>query len=95
MVQNPPVALIDKQQLAQTLGTVINNSDFTFFLKKIEIQQPATGQQFWSASEGNAGIYIVLSGRVRLVDSDRQLITTLNQGDSFGESTIFDWEKLL
>ena len=95
MVQNPPVALIDKQQLAQTLGTVINNSDFTFCLKNLRIQQPATGQQFWSATEGNAGVYIVLSGRVRLVDSDRQLITTLNQGDSFGESTIFDKASFL
>ena len=95
MVQNPPVASIDKQQLVQTLGTTIDDSDFTFCLKNIEILQPATGQQFWSASEGNAGVYIVLSGRVRLVDSDRQLITTLNQGDSFGESTIFDKASFL
>ena len=95
MVQNSSAVLIDRQQLSQILGTKIDDSDFTFCLKNLEITRPDAGQQFWQTRESNAGIYIVLSGKVRLVDSDRALIATLNQGDSFGESTIFDEASFL
>lgn len=89
MMQNSPTAFIDRQQLAKILGTVINDADFTFCLENIEIQQPDVGQQFWQTTESNSGVYIVLSGKVRLVMRDRQLLTTLNKGDSWGENTLF------
>ena len=89
MVQDPPTVSIDKQQLAKILGTTVSDSVLIFCLKNLKIQHPNTGKQFWQASKDNAGIYIVLSGKVRLVDSDRQLIMSLNPGDSWGESTLF------
>jgi HlyB family type I secretion system ABC transporter len=94
MIQNSLVS-IDKQQLTQILGTAIADSDYTFCLKNLEIQRPNASKEFWQGRESKAGVYVVLSGKVRLVDSDRQLIVTLNQGDSFGESTIFDEASFL
>ncbi|MEM7595525.1 MAG: ABC transporter transmembrane domain-containing protein, partial [Cyanobacteria bacterium P01_A01_bin.83] len=89
MVQDTFPTTIDREQLCQTLGTTLNDTDFVFCLKNLEIKQPVAGQQFWSADKSDAGVYVVLSGKVRLVDSDRTLVTTLNQGDSWGENTIF------
>jgi hypothetical protein len=89
MVQNSPAVSLDRQQLAQILGKTVNDSDFIFCLKNLEIQSPNAGQQFWQAADNAPGIYIILSGKVRLVDKDRQLIVTLNQGDTFGEDTLF------
>lgn len=88
MVQMP-VASVDKQQLTQILGTILDESDFKLIVKNIEIRHPDAGQQIWQATEDAAGIYIVLTGKVRLVDGDRQLVETLNQGDAFGENTLF------
>lgn len=89
MVQNSPAVSIERQQLAQTLGTMVKDYDWTFCLKNIEIRYPSAGQQFWQAAEDDPGLYIILSGKVRLVNSDRELVTTLNQGDSWGENTLF------
>ena len=89
MVQNLPAVLVDKQQLAGILGTEFDDRNFTFCLENLEVKHPDAGQQFWHSRENEAGIYIVLSGKVRLVDSDRALIATLNEGDSFGEDTLF------
>ncbi len=89
MVQNSSFVSVDRQQLDKTLGTVIKDSDYTFCLKNLEIRHPGAGQQFWESSEDNRGIFIILSGKVRLVDRDRELVATLNPGDSFGENTLF------
>jgi HlyB family type I secretion system ABC transporter len=88
MVQNSFVP-IDREQLAQILGTVPENSDFIFCLKNLEIQRPDPGQKFWQSSSVSSGVYIVLAGKVRLVNEDKELVETLNPGDCFGENTIF------
>ena len=95
MVQDTFTAAIDRERLCQTLGTTLNDADFVFCLKNLETKQPIAGQQFWSTTESDAGVYVVLSGKVRLVDSDRALITTLNQGDSWGENTLFPEASLI
>ena len=88
MVQKVSAVSIDKQQLNNVLGTTISDRDFTFCLDNLAVKHPETGQQFWQ-SKDDAGIYIVLSGKVRLVDSDRELIATINQGGCFAENTLF------
>ena len=94
MVQNTFTSELDREQLCQTLGTTLNDTDFVFCLKNIEIEQPVAGQQFWSTDD-TAGVCIVLSGKVRLVNRDRALITTLEEGDTWGESTIFPTASFL
>ena len=89
MIPNLSAVSMNMQQLSQALGTVLNDRDFAFCLKNIEIKHPEAGQQFWYSQENEAGIYIVLSGKVRLVDSDRALIATINEGDAFAEDTLF------
>ncbi|BAZ15616.1 cyclic nucleotide-regulated ABC bacteriocin/lantibiotic exporter [Calothrix sp. NIES-4071] len=46
-------------------------------------------KQFWQLRDGEKGIYIVLTGKVRFLDDFENLITTLSVGASFGEATLF------
>lgn len=89
MIKDFQIEFVDIQQLGQTLGLAITDSDFNHCLKKIDIQQPLAGKEFWQTAEAQPGIYIVITGKVRLVDGNQELLITLDKGDSFGENTLF------
>jgi len=86
MVQNssPPIS---SQQLAKALGASEQECDR--YLKHAQIQTPDAGKQFWQSIESEPGIYIVITGKVRLLDRTDNLLATLEPGASFGESTLF------
>jgi ATP-binding cassette, subfamily B, bacterial HlyB/CyaB len=75
------------QQLVDIFGESFGDREMKQCLTALEIVQPPPGKQFWQAT--NAGVYVVLSGKVRLLDSTGNLITTLATGASFGEQTLF------
>ncbi len=76
------------EQITAILGQ-LTKQELADCLKALEIQTPAPGKQFWQSSQANAGIYIITTGKVRLLDNADNLITTLREGDSFGELTLF------
>ncbi|ACK68876.1 cyclic nucleotide-regulated ABC bacteriocin/lantibiotic exporter [Gloeothece citriformis PCC 7424] len=88
MVQNTTDTLISHQQLQQTLGYAIKAADYAKYLKQIKILEPKVGR-FWQTENAEAGIYIILTGKVRLINSEGDLMTTLEEGASFGECTFF------
>lgn len=45
--------------------------------------------KFWQGTDAESGIYIVMAGKVRLLDGAGDLIATLEVGESFGEFTLF------
>ena len=80
------------QQISNTLGQKLSDQELEYCLAGVEILKPPMARQFWQATEANYGIYIVLGGKVRLLDSCENLITTLTTGSSFGEMTLFPKE---
>lgn len=88
MVQNSS-ALVSSQQLAKILGQVLPEPELHRCLKQIKVQEPAAGKHFWQATDAEPGVYIVIGGKVRLLDSTDNLFVTLEAGASFGESTLF------
>ncbi|MBE9181634.1 peptidase domain-containing ABC transporter [Oculatella sp. LEGE 06141] len=76
------------QLLAQTLGQALSVQDCSTYTHHVEIIQPAAGKRFWQ-SDAAPGIYIVLSGKVRLLDANDELLASLEVGESFGELTLF------
>ncbi|MEQ9549530.1 MAG: peptidase domain-containing ABC transporter [Coleofasciculus sp. G3-WIS-01] len=86
MVQTPP--RISRQHLSDCLGHDFSESQFTNCLKQIKILEPKLGQ-FWQSDQSEAGIYLIITGKVRLIDANGELITTLKPGDTFGEVTFF------
>jgi ATP-binding cassette subfamily B protein len=77
------------QQLAQTLGQTLSEQELSNCCKQIEILEPSAGKRFWQAADAIAGIYIVLAGKVRLLDRTDKLIASVSAGASFGELTLF------
>ena len=86
MVQN--ISKISRQQISHVLGYSFSESEFSDYLQQIKIIKPKVGK-FWQTEEAEAGIYIVLQGKVRLIDSSNELIANLLIGESFGEATFF------
>ncbi|MBC1219763.1 peptidase domain-containing ABC transporter [Nostoc sp. UCD121] len=77
------------EQITQVLGKSLSKEELDTCLGGLKIVEPQIAKQFWQATTTDTGIYIVLSGKVRLLDSSNNLITTLFSGSSFGELTLF------
>ncbi|MGD1805607.1 peptidase domain-containing ABC transporter [Dapis sp. BLCC M126] len=88
MVQNAPTPALTQGQLTDVLGYSLSEKKIENCLKTLEYLTPKVGQ-FWQAEGGESGIYIIIAGKVRLLDEAGELITTLNAGVTFGECTLF------
>ncbi|MCC5608962.1 peptidase domain-containing ABC transporter [Nostoc sp. CHAB 5834] len=90
-----PSAFLQKlldQQITLILGEKLSEQEIASCLKLAEIFEPPVAKQFWLTTAANPGIYIVLAGKVRVLDNEENLITTLSAGSSFGEATLFPQE---
>ncbi|MEO0968391.1 MAG: peptidase domain-containing ABC transporter [Cyanobacteria bacterium J06639_18] len=81
------------EYIAKTLGEALSEKELKKCLQSVEIIEPAVATLFWQSRLVEAGIYIVLEGKVRLLDEADNLISTLESGSSFGEATLFDATK--
>ena len=75
--------------ITQVLGAEIVGADTDQIQAQVELLTIPPGQSFWQSATGNPGIYIMITGKVRLFDLDDQRIATLTVGDSFGHSSVF------
>lgn len=80
--------------LNHIFGETLSESHFQQFLSQIQDITPKVGK-FWQSSTSKAGIYIIIAGKVRLLDTDDELIATLGTGEFFGELTLFPEENFL
>ncbi|MFM2064311.1 MAG: hypothetical protein RLZZ507_3982, partial [Cyanobacteriota bacterium] len=80
-------------QITQALGESLSKPDLESCIQALEIIQPPIAKQFWQSATAAPGIYLVLAGKVRLLDGENNLITTLSSGSSFGELTLFPEQK--
>jgi ATP-binding cassette subfamily B protein len=80
--------------LNRIFGETLSESHFQQCLSQIQSITPKVGK-FWQSSTSKAGIYIIILGKVRLLDTDDELIATLGTGEFFGELTLFPEENFL
>lgn len=80
------------QQLAQIRGQALSEQELSSYFKQTEILQPAAGKQFWQSDQASPGVYIVVTGKVRLLHNDDNLLASLEAGEAFGERTLFPQE---
>ena len=86
MVQH--LSKISCQQISDVLGHNFSESEFFNCLQQIKTIKPKVGK-FWQTEGAEAGVFLVVEGKVRLIDSSDELITNLTVGESFGEATFF------
>lgn len=77
-----------EQFIEQTFTGAFPPSEIAQCCQAMQCLEPAPGALFWQA-ENNAGLYIVLAGKARLLDREHNLIETLEPGASFGAATLF------
>jgi HlyB family type I secretion system ABC transporter len=86
-------SVLSQQELGQmltiTLGETLSETELARCVASAEIVEPPVAKQFWQTTDTPAGIYIILAGKVRLLDNAENLIATLEAGLSFGEATLF------
>ncbi len=70
-------------------GEDIAATDLNNCLREVAIAEPPASRQFWEMTAASPGIYLVLRGKVRLLDTSDDLIATLTAGATFGEATLF------
>ncbi len=83
------------QKIIATLGESLTEQDIQSCLKKIEIIEPKVAKLFWRSPEAKPGIFIVLAGKVRLLDDSDNLIATVSCGEYFGEQSLFNEQNFL
>jgi hypothetical protein len=76
MVQNAATATIPESYLIPALGIEIARSDLTEIQSHAQLFSIDPGTTFWQSGSENTGIYIVLTGKIRLFDrkDDRLII---------------------
>ncbi|MEH2245621.1 peptidase domain-containing ABC transporter [Nostoc sp.] len=88
MAQDISAQLVTLQQFNNTLGYSLSTEEFQHCLQQVKFINPKVGK-FWQGTDVESGIYIAIAGKVRLLSSADEFITTLEAGDSFGEFTLF------
>ena len=80
------------QHLAKSLGQPLSEQELSNCCKQIEIKEPSAGKPFWQTADATVSIYIILAGKVRLLDRTDNLIASVGVGASKGELTLFPEE---
>ncbi|MEW6498922.1 MAG: peptidase domain-containing ABC transporter, partial [Cyanobacteriota bacterium] len=88
MEENSSEPLISLELLSNILGYSLSQAEFQRCIKQAKSLTPKVGK-FWQGTDVEAGIYIVVVGKVRLLDDADELIATLEAGKLFGEFTLF------
>lgn len=73
--------------------TSLTPKEYQYCLNNARVLDPDLGK-LWTIEDIAAGLYIILAGKVRLLDPDDEPIESLGAGQYFGEYTCFPGEDL-
>ncbi|MGB8700551.1 MAG: cysteine peptidase family C39 domain-containing protein [Thermosynechococcaceae cyanobacterium] len=77
------------QHVRTAFGETLSDRELTDCLKAIDLVEPSLGQRLWDNQSPAAGVYIILSGKARLIDQTGDLAGSLWPGETFGETALF------
>ncbi|NJO42909.1 MAG: ATP-binding cassette domain-containing protein [Cyanobacteria bacterium CRU_2_1] len=92
MSQTPSTPVVSIQALKTIFGNSFADRELVRLQQQIQIIKPSSGKLFWQSWNTQPGIYIILFGKVRLVDPDQNLLTSIEAGAAFGEISLFPQE---
>ncbi len=82
-------------KITSVLGENISDKELRSCLEAAETIEVPVAKLFWQLTEAQKGIYIILEGKIRLLDYFENLVTTLSVGASFGEATLFEEQEFI
>jgi ATP-binding cassette subfamily B protein len=77
-----------KQNLNCNLQDRLSEAEFQDIWEQLQIVEPSPGKLFWNSAHSDLGIYLILSGKIRLLDKNDKLVASLDRG-YFGHSGLF------
>ncbi|MCG9891310.1 MAG: peptidase domain-containing ABC transporter [Thermosynechococcaceae cyanobacterium MS004] len=91
MIQSPSAVLSHQLSLTlrQILGTFIFEEDLAQSIRQVEFLYPTSSKNFWHSNSAAAGLYIVLTGKARILDCHENLVVSIGPQETFGEITLF------
>lgn len=63
-------------------------TEFQTYYQQFKFKSPKVGK-VWQGQDVEPGLYIVIAGKVRLVQDNEEVITNVKPGESFAEFTLF------
>ena len=84
-----------EQKISSALGEKISEQELRNCIETAQTIDVQVAKLFWQTTEAEKGIYIVLEGKVRLLDYFENLVTTFCAGESFGEATLFEQQEFI
>ena len=82
------------QHFQQLFENIIPKLVAERLLKEVETIVPEPGELFWNSKSSPPGIYLVLTGRARLIDERDNLIVSLAEGRVLGQISLFPHKNL-
>jgi ATP-binding cassette, subfamily B, bacterial HlyB/CyaB len=83
-----PLEKLSPNTISSILGQALSPADLQECLQQSQYLTPKVGK-FWYGTTSQAGIYIVISGKARLLNTEEELIGTIEPTNTFGEFTLF------
>jgi ATP-binding cassette subfamily B protein len=78
-----------KDLINHALGSALSTAEWQLCEDQVRYFTPKVGK-FWDSKNTKSGLYIVLTGKARLLDTNNNLVETLSAGETFGEFSFFE-----
>ena len=82
------------QQLAEAFNRTLSETQINRYKQRLEIINPDLGELFWDSASSPPGIYLILEGKVRLLDEHDNLLVSLSCDRVLGQCSLFPDEQL-
>ncbi|MCM1983602.1 peptidase domain-containing ABC transporter [Lyngbya confervoides] len=82
--------------LALVFAPVLTETQRRQLLHQCQILTPPSSKPFWESSGNQAGLFLVLAGKARLLDPYNNLIRSVEAGETFGEASLLEtksWQQ--
>jgi HlyB family type I secretion system ABC transporter len=80
---------ISSSQWQALLGEALPEPQVRFLNSRLQILEIQPGQRFWHSQQEPRGLYVLLTGKIRLFDESGAKLAILVPGDSFGVDSLF------
>jgi HlyB family type I secretion system ABC transporter len=84
--------MVVSQQISELVARTLGQEslpELTKSIQQVGLLEPETGKLFWHSQNAEPGIYIIVKGKVRLIEGNDNLLISLEAGESFGELSLF------
>jgi HlyB family type I secretion system ABC transporter len=84
--------MVVSQQISELVARTLGQNslpELTEGIQQVDLLEPETGKLFWHSQNADPGIYIIVKGKVRLIERNDNLLISLEAGESFGELSLF------